>query len=61
LSYVEQERWNKPGTPIAQSPWRWLFWVVLIGGMVVWAINHGHMFRMARRPYLYRPKRLPFH
>ena len=23
--------------------------------------NHGHMFRMARRPYLYRPKRLPFH
>jgi len=38
LSYVEQEPWNKPGTPIARSPWRWLFWVVLIGGMVVWAI-----------------------
>jgi hypothetical protein len=66
LSYGEQEPRNKPGTPIARSRWRWLFWVVLIGGMVVWAIApHAQqttvMFRMARRPCLYRPKRLPFH
>jgi hypothetical protein len=37
------------------------WWNGCLGDSRQRATNHGHMFRMASRPYLYRPKRLPFH